>query len=122
MTAVSIPKHSCFRCVPHDAAEPFRAAGQENAPELESIATTFAEGGDEIFFTSGYSAREIAQRHARESGGRIYVNNVSRKIKRPDLTVPVAYGVANSPIYTLKAPDAQHPSVYRCYWPPLEGE
>lgn len=106
--------------MPHDVQGPFRGEGNENAPELESIETTFSEGGDEVFFTSGYSAREIAQKHARESGGRIYINNISRKIKRPDLTVSVAYGVAKGAVYTLRPPDALHDKVYRAYWPPLE--
>jgi hypothetical protein len=91
----------------------------ENAPALESIETTFSEAGDEVFFTSGYSAREIAQKHARETGGRVFVNNLSRNIKRPDLTVSVAYGVAKGDVYTLRPPDSNHPSVYRAYWPPL---
>jgi hypothetical protein len=98
---------------------PYKGADHPDAPELESIDTTFSEGGDEVFFTSGYSAREIAQKHARESGGQVYVNNVSRKVKRPDLTVSVAYGVAKGAVYTLKAPDALHDKVYRAYWPPL---
>ncbi len=49
-----------------------------------SIETTFADGEDEIFFCSGYSAREIAQKYQRDSGGTIYVNSVSRKIVRQD--------------------------------------
>jgi hypothetical protein len=72
-----------------------------------------------VFFVSGYSAREIAQKHAREIDGRVYVNNISREIRRPDLTVPVAYAVAKSPVYTLKKPDELHKTVYRAYWPPL---
>jgi hypothetical protein len=99
---------------------PFRQQGHEDAPALESIETTFSDSGDEVFFTSGYSAREIAQKHARETGGRVYINNISRSIKRPDLTVSVAYGVAKGAVYTLRGPDALHEKVFRAYWPPLE--
>ena len=105
--------------MPHDVQGPFRQPGAEDAPELETLDTTAADGGAEIFFTSGYSAREIAQRHQRENGGQIYVNNVSRNIKRRDLTYPVAYAVSKGPVYTLKAPDPLHDKVYRAYWPPL---
>ena len=112
-------KHTCHRCVVHDVQGPFRQQGAEDAPELESLETTFSDGGEEIFFTSGYSAREIAQRHAREHSGQIYVNNISKKIKRRDLIVPVAYAVAATPVYTLRAPDEWHPQVYRSYWPAL---
>jgi hypothetical protein len=111
--------HNCFRCVPHDIQGPFRQQGHEDAPALESLETTFAENGDEVFFASGYSAREIAQKHARETGGQIYINNVSRTIKRRELTVPVAYAVSKSPVYTLRGADAWHVQVYRVYWPPL---
>jgi hypothetical protein len=86
---------------------------------LETLETTFADDGSEVFFTSGYSAREIAQKHALQTGGRIYINNVSRKIKRRDLTVPVAYAVARSPVYTLRGADELHEKVYRAYWSPL---
>ena len=112
-------RHACFRCVPHEHQGPFRNAQSPDAPPLESIETTFAEGGEEVFFTSGYSAREIAQKHARETGGRVYVNSVSRNIKRPDLSYPVAYAVAESPVYTLRGPDEWHDKVFRIYWPPL---
>jgi hypothetical protein len=90
---------------------------------LESIETTFSEGGDEIFYASGYSAREIAQKHARESGGQVYINNISRNIKRRDMSntlAPVFYAVAKSPVYTLRPLDALHDQVYRAYWPPLQ--
>ena len=119
MTAPAGQAHRCFRCQPHEVQGPFRQQGHEDAAPLESIETTFADGGDEVFLTSGYSAREIAQKHARETGGSVYINNISRSIKRPDLTVPVAYGVAKTPIYTLRPPDALHEKVYRAYWPPL---
>jgi hypothetical protein len=88
-------------------------------PALETLETTFSVNNDELFLTSGYSAREIAQKHARETGGTVYVNGVSRKIKRRDLTVPVAYAVSRSPVYTLRAPDGAHDRVYRAYWAPL---
>ena len=117
MTQATNQRHACFRCAPHDVQGPFREQGHEDAPELESIETTRSEKGDEVFFASGYSAREIAQKHARETGGQAYVNNVSRKIKRRDLTVPVAYAVARSPVYTLRGPDQGHDGVYRAYWP-----
>ena len=112
-------KHNCYRCAVHDVEGPFRQPGAEDAPELETLETTSSDGAEEPFFTSGYSAREIAQRHVREHGGQIYVNNISRKIKRKDLTVSVAYAVAKTPVYTLRAPDENHPKVYRAYWPPL---
>ena len=111
--------HTCHRCRPHDVQGPFRLRGTGDGPELESIETTFAEAGDEAFFTSGYSAREIAQKRARETGGQVYVNNISRNIKRRELSVPVAYAVAKSPVYTLRAPDEWHDEVYRAYWPTL---
>jgi hypothetical protein len=112
-------RHNCYRCFPHDIQGPFRQQGHEGAPALESIETTFSENRDEVFFTSGYSAREIAQTHARETGGQIYVNNISRNIRRPNLTYPVAYAVSKSPVYTLRSPDEFHDKVYQAYWPPL---
>jgi hypothetical protein len=112
-------KHSCYRCAVHDVQGPFREQGAEDAPELESLETTFSDSGEEIFFTSGYSAREIAQRHARENGGQVYVNNISRRIRRRDLTYPVAYAVSKGAVYTLRAPNEWHDSVYRAYWPTL---
>jgi hypothetical protein len=112
-------KHTCYRCAVHEVQGPFLQQGVDGAPELESLDTTFAEDRAEIFFATGYSAREIAQRHAREKGGQIYVNNISRKLKRRDLTAPVAYAVSKSPVYTLRAPDEWHDKVYRAYWPPL---
>lgn len=107
-------RHKCFRCEPVNE-------GHANLTALESTDATIAEGGDEIYFVSGYSAREIAQKRAREVDGTVYVNNLSRKIRRPDLTVPVAYAVARSPVYTLRSPDEHHTTVYRAYWPPLSG-
>jgi 8-oxo-dGDP phosphatase len=112
MDQMTSQRHTCYHCIPHDSEGPFK--------NLESLETTFAEAGGELFFTSGYSAREIAQKHAAQTGGRVYVNNVSRNIKRRDLTVPVAYAVAKSPVYTLRGPDERHhDKVYRAYWPPL---
>lgn len=119
MTQANATRHTCYRCAPHDVEGPFRHQGTGEGLELESIETTHAEAGDEVFFTSGYSAREIAQKRAREAGGQVYVNNISRSIKRRDLSVPVAYAVAKSPVYTLRAPDGAHAKVYRAYWPPL---
>lgn len=91
----------------------------DGAPELESLDTTFAEDGEEIFFTTGYSAREIAQRHAREKGGQIYVNNISRGLKRRDLTAPISYAVSKAPEYALRGPDQWHGRAYHAYWPSL---
>jgi hypothetical protein len=105
--------HKCYRCAPAEGIE------GDLLTKLDSMEATSSEGGDEIFFTSGYSAREIAQKRAKETNGRVYVNNVSRNLRRPDLTVPVAYAVAASPVFTLRAPDEWHGSVYRAYWPPL---
>ena len=119
MNQATTKRHSCYRCMPHESQGPFRQQGHEKAPALETIETTFSDKGDEVYFTSGYSAREIAQAHARETGGQIYVNNISRNIKRPNLTVPVAYAVSKSPVYTLKGTDEWHDKVYRAYWPPL---
>ena len=121
MTQAQTAGHRCYRCAVHEVQGPFRSKEGGDGPELESVDTTFAEGGDEVFFASGYSAREIAQKHARETGGHVYINNLSRNIRRRDLSVPVAYAVAKRPIYTLRPPDAWHPQVYRAYWPPLEG-
>lgn len=123
MNQTASQRHTCYRCLPHDVQGPFRQQGHEGAPALESIDTTFSEQGDEIFFASGYSAREIAQKHAKESGGQVYSNNISRNIKRRDLSntlAPVFYAVAKSPVYTLRPPDALHDKVYRAYWPPLQ--
>jgi hypothetical protein len=121
MAVATIQQHKCFKCLPHEVQGPFRQQGFNLAPELESIDTTYSGAGDDVFFTSGYSAREIAQKHARESGGEVYVNNISQKIHRHDLAVPVAYAVARGPVYTLRAPDALHDKVYRQYWPPVRG-
>ena len=106
--------HKCYRCSP---VEP--GTGPVDLTMLDTITTTSAEGGGEVFFTSGYSAREIAQKRAKETNGRVYVNNVSRNIRRPDLSIPVAYAVACSPVFTLRARDQWHDSVHRAYWPPL---
>ena len=93
----------------------------ENLKNLDSIESTFSENGEEIYFVSGYGAKEIALNHVKEHGGTIYVNNISRNIKRRDLNVSVAYAVAKSPIYTLRPPNPAkgHDAAYRAYWPQL---
>lgn len=110
-----------YRTEPHDVQEPFRESGQGEGPELESIETTFCEAEDALFFCSGYGAREIAQKHQGDSGGKIYVNSVSRKIVRKDYhlatNAPVYYAVADSPVYTLLRKEGQ---VLRAYWPTLD--
>ena len=108
--------HKCYRC---SLVDPATTPAAVDVTKLDTLATTLAENGDEIFFASGYSAREIAQKRAKETNGRVYVNNLSRNIRRPDLTMPVAYAVAKSPIFTLRGRDEWHDSVYRAYWPPL---
>lgn len=109
-----------YRVESHDVQEPFSEGGQGEGPELESIDTTFVDGEGEAFFTSGYSAREIAEVHQKESGGTIYVNSVSRKIVRKDLqhatNDPVHYCVAPNPIYTLLRREG---TVVRAYWPDI---
>jgi hypothetical protein len=110
-----------YRIEPHDEQKPFGEHRQGEEPELESIDSTFSDSGEEIFFCSGYGAREIAQKHQKESGGRIYVNAVSRKIMRKDYKLatnaPVYYAVANQHIYTLISKDGR---VVRAYWPELD--
>lgn len=107
-------RHSCYRCSVEilDEASALRE-------KVETLEGTLSENGDEVFFASGYGAREIAQKRARESNGRVYINNVSRNLKRRDLSVPVAYAVSGSAVYTVKAPDDWHQGIYRAYWPPL---
>lgn len=109
-----------YRVEPHDDQASFSASDDGEGPELESIETTFCDSGKDIFFCSGYSAREIAERHQRDSGGTIYVNAVSRRIARKDYNLatnaPVYYAVANQPIYTLLRKDDR---VVRAYWPEL---
>ena len=107
--------HRCYRCSPVED----QATETVDAIKLDSLEATAAEGGDEVFFVSGYSAREIAQKRARETNGSVYVNNLSRNIRRPDLSYPVAYAVAKSPVFTLRGRDEWHQSTYRAYWPPL---
>ena len=70
-----------YRVVVHDVQSPFAENGQGEGAELGSIEATYSEGGDEIFFASGYSAREISQQRRDREGGAIYVNRVSRKIR-----------------------------------------
>lgn len=111
-----------YRVAPHETQEPFSEGGQGEGPELESITTTFSDDGKEVFFCSGYSAREIATRHLKDSGGKIYVNAVSRKIIRGDFAnasnAPVYYGVSAAPVYTLIRQDGK---VVRAYWPELDA-
>ena len=111
---------SRYRIEPHEIQEPFSEKDQGEGPELESIATTCTDGGGEIYFASGYGAREIAEVHKKANGGTIYVNSVSRKIVRKEFELatnaPVYYGVAESPIYTLLRKDGK---VMRAYWPEL---
>jgi len=110
--------HKCYRCRPHDGTGPFRQTDGEG-PELESVETTFSEAEGEVTFTAGYSAREIAQNRARQTGGQVYVNEVSPNIRRRGASGSVEYAVATSAVYTLCAPDACHDHVYRAYWRPL---
>jgi hypothetical protein len=107
-----------FKPVPHDVQGPFKENGFGDGPELESIETTYADDGEEIFYTSGYSGREIAQRRQAEHGGTIWVNSVSRKIIRKDYqyatNAPVVYAIHKAPVYTLLKRDGK---VVRAYWP-----
>ena len=107
-----------YRVAPHDSEGPYSEKGQGEGPELQSIDTTFCDSGSEIFFCSGYSAREVAQLHQKDTGETIYVNSVSRKIVRRDFKLatnaPVYYAVADSPVYTLISKDGK---VVRAYWP-----
>jgi len=119
MNQAKATRHACHRCCAHDMKDVFPVGGASDELVLDSIEATFSEGGDAVFFASGYSAREIAQKRARETGGQVYVNSVSRNVKRRDLSVPVAYGVAKGPVYTVRPPDDWHETVYRAYWPPL---
>ena len=107
-----------YRVEAHDVQEGFSEKGQGEGLELGSIDTTFSEAGETPFFCSGYSAREIAQKHQKESGGTIYVNAVSRRIVRKDYQLatnaPVYYAVADQAVYTLIRKDGR---VVRAYWP-----
>lgn len=119
MTSASSPGHRCYHCAVHDVQGPFRDQGHEDGAPLDSIETTFSDDMSEVFFVSGYSAREIAQKRAVAMGGRVFINSVSRNVRRKDLAVPVAYAVSASPVYTVKGPDQWHEKVYRAYWQPL---
>ena len=105
---------------PHDSEGPFSESGDGEGPELCSIDTTYSDTGDDIYFCSGYGAREIAQSHQQNWGGDIYVNTVSRSIIRTDLQqtagTPVQYGVAKAEIYTVMRVDDR---LVRAYWPIL---
>jgi hypothetical protein len=89
--------------------------------ELSTIDGTYSEDGTEIFFASGYSAQQVAKLRHESAGGTIYVNTVSRKIIREDLSLatnaPVHYAVADSPVYTLIRD--KKGDVVRAYWPDL---
>jgi hypothetical protein len=108
-----------YRVEPHEMP----GAPADDRPELESITTTFTDDGGVIFYASGYSAREVALRHQRDAGGRIYINSVSRKIVRSDFetatNAPVYYAVAASAVYTLIRRDGM---VLRAYWPELNAD
>jgi hypothetical protein len=111
---------SRYKIEPHEIQGPFSEKGEGEGPALESIETTYTDEGEDIFYCSGYGAREIAQLHQKENGGTIYVNSVSRKIVRKEFDLatnaPVYYGVAASPIYSLIRKDGK---VVRAYWPKL---
>ena len=83
--------HKCYRCSLVD-----RGTDAGDLAQLDTITATLAEDGSEVFFTSGYSAREIAQKHARETNGRVYVNNVSRNIRTCRSPSPTRWRTARS--------------------------
>ncbi len=103
---------------PHDTDGPFSEQGEADTPQLCSIDSTYTDSGDDIYFCSGYGARQIAETHQRDSGGSIYVNTVSRDIVRKDLqqtaNTPVQFAVANAPIFTVMEVDGK---LMRAYWP-----
>ncbi len=107
-----------YRLEPHGTP----GAPVDDVPELESITATFTDDGSAIFYASGYSAREVALRHQRDAGGRVYINSVSRKIVRSDFetatNAPVYYAVAASAVYTLIGRDGK---ILRAYWPELNA-
>jgi hypothetical protein len=109
-----------YRVEAHDVQEGFSEKGQGEGPALESIDTTFSDSGEKPFFCSGYGAREIAQKHQKDSGGTIYVNAVSRRIVRRDYQLatnaPVYYAVADQEVYTLLRKEGR---IVRAYWPEL---
>ena len=109
-----------YRLKPHNSEGPFSESGEGEGPELRSIETTYTDTGDDIYFCSGYGAREIAQSHQRKWGGAIYVNTVSRTIVRADLqqtaATPVQYAVAKAPVFTVIRADGH---LVRAYWPTL---
>jgi len=111
--------HGCYRCRPHDVQGPFRSQDGGEGPLLESAETTLSEDGTEVVLFGGYSAREIAQKRARETGGQVYLNEISGNIRKRGATKAAEYAVATAPVYTLRAPDADHDRVYRAYWRPL---
>ena len=110
-----------YRVEPHQGERSFSENGQGEGPMLESIETTYSEGGGKVFFYSGYSAREMALNHQKGEGGTIYVNSVSRKIVRKDFNLatnaPVYYAVASGAVFTLIRKDN---NVVRAYWPTID--
>jgi hypothetical protein len=107
-----------YEIAPHDVQGPFSEDGEDEGPKLESIETTHVDGEGEFNYFQGYSARQMAERHARESGGTIYVNSISRKIvgKHVGTNAPIYYAVADAPVYTLIRKDGK---IVRAYWPVL---
>ena len=107
-----------YEIAPHDVQGPFSEDGEGEGAKLESIETTYVDGDGEIFFFQGYSARQMAERHTRESGGTIYVNSVSRKIvgKHIGTNAPVYYAIADGPVYTVVRKEGK---IVRAYWPVL---
>jgi hypothetical protein len=63
--------HKCHRCRPHNGTGSFRQDDSGEGPELETIDTTFAESGGEVFFTAatapGRSRRSAPGRPAAAS-------------------------------------------------------
>jgi len=108
-----------YEIKPHDVEGPFSEHGEKTeGPELESLETTHCDGRGEVFFFHGYSARQMAERHQRDSGGTIYVNSVSRKIVGQHIgtNAPVYYAIADSDVYTIIRKDDK---IVRAYWPKL---
>ena len=110
-----------YEIKPHDVEGPFSEHGEKTGgggPELESLETTHCDAGGEVLFFHGYSARQMAERHQRDSGGTIYVNSVSRKIVGQHIgtNAPVYYAIADSAVYTIIRKDG---NIVRAYWPKL---
>ncbi len=107
--------------MPRYRAEQLQEKDAYEDHELSTIDTTHTDNGTEIFFASGYSAQQVAKLRHESKGGTVYVNAVSRKIIREDLSLatntPVAFAVADSPVYTFVRGKAGE--VVRAYWPDL---